>query len=122
MTLLGYDIRHPALRSPAKEWPPHAAQTRRSAEWWYLTSLAFDNDGGEWSFAGDAMHVTVASPALLADLRLTGAGQVMYAKDRLGYRGLHTGRSPGRPQLLLLPAAHDPHRSRRVPGQDRCPA
>jgi hypothetical protein len=26
MTLLSYDIKHPALRSPAKEWQPHAGQ------------------------------------------------------------------------------------------------
>jgi hypothetical protein len=33
------------------------------------------------------MHLTVASPQLSYDLRLTGAGQVMYAKDKLGIEG-----------------------------------
>ncbi len=43
MTVLSYDIDHPTLRSPAEEWQqPHAAQTPKSTEWWYLTSLAFD--------------------------------------------------------------------------------
>ena len=162
MTLLSYDTEHPTLRTPVEEWQPHAAQTRKSTEWWYLTSLAFDNAGnpyflvwclfhfggedthassiqvphghrlnlgmvgvtdynsdfhfgdvsvavmpdddtwhassnavhydlsdysGEWSFTDDAMHVTVASPTLLFDLRLTGARQVMYARDKLGIEG-----------------------------------
>jgi predicted secreted hydrolase len=162
MTVLSYDIAHPTLRSPVEEWQPHAAQTRKSTEWWYLTSLVFDNVGnpyflvwclfhfagedthpsaiqvpdgqrmnlallgvtdynsdfhfgevpvavmpdddtwhsstnavrydlgdygGEWSFADDAMQVTVESPKLLFDLQLTGASQVMYAKDKLGVEG-----------------------------------
>ena len=41
----------------------------------------------EWSYNGDTMHLTVASPQLSYDLRLTGAGQVMYAKDKLGIEG-----------------------------------
>jgi hypothetical protein len=48
MTLLSYDIEHPTLRSSAAEWQPHAAQTRRSTEWWYLTSLAFGNVGNPY--------------------------------------------------------------------------
>jgi predicted secreted hydrolase len=162
MTLLSYDIERPKLRSPAAEWQPHATQTRKSTEWWYLTSLVFDNAGnpyflvwclfhfagedthntsiqipdghrlnlgilgitdynsdlhfgdvsvavmpdddtwhadsnavhydlsdysGEWSFRDEAMHVRVASPEVLFDLSLTGATQVMYAKDKLGIEG-----------------------------------
>src|SRR6202048_1453428 len=34
----------------------------------------------EWSYKGDTMNLVVASPQLSYDLRLTGAGQVMYAK------------------------------------------
>jgi predicted secreted hydrolase len=162
MTVLSYDIERAKLRSPVEEWQPHAAQTNKSTEWWYLTSLVFDNVGnpyflawclfhfagedthpssievpkdhrmnlaflgvtdynsdyhfgdvpfgvvadddtwhdssnavrydvgdysGEWSFVDDAMQVTVESPKILFDLQLTGAGQVMYAKDKLGVEG-----------------------------------
>ena len=161
MTVLSYDIEHPTLRSPAEEWQPHAAESRTSKEWWYLTSLAFDNVGnpyslvwylfhfagedthkgmgvpeghrlnmgmlgmtdyrsdfhvgdvsvavmreddawdassnalhyalsdysGKWSSTDDAMQLTVESPKLLFDLQLTGASQVMYAKDKLGIEG-----------------------------------
>jgi predicted secreted hydrolase len=162
LTLLSYDIEHPTLRSPVEEWQPHAVQSRKSTEWWYLTSLAFDNVGnpyflawclfhfggedthlssikvpdgdrlslafvgitdynsdfhfgdvpfavvrddatwhasanavrydlgdysGEWSFDDDAQQVNVESAKLLLDLRLTGASQVMYAKDKLGVEG-----------------------------------
>src|SRR6266852_2350897 len=41
----------------------------------------------EWSYKGDTMNVTVASPQLSYDLLLIGAEQVMYAKDRLGVKG-----------------------------------
>jgi hypothetical protein len=41
----------------------------------------------EWSYNGDTMHLTVASPQLSYDLRLTGAGHVMYVKDKLGIKG-----------------------------------
>ncbi len=42
---------------------------------------------GEWSFRDDALQVAVQSPKLLFDLHLTGASQVMYAKDKLGVEG-----------------------------------
>jgi predicted secreted hydrolase len=42
---------------------------------------------GEWSFEDDAMQVTVESPKLLFDLHLTGASQVMYAKDKMDVEG-----------------------------------
>jgi hypothetical protein len=41
----------------------------------------------DWSFEGDTMNLTVASPKLSYALRLTNAGQVMYAKDKLGIKG-----------------------------------
>ena len=41
----------------------------------------------EWSYEGDTMNLTVASPQLSYDLRLTGAEQVIYAKDKLGIKG-----------------------------------
>jgi hypothetical protein len=41
----------------------------------------------EWSYKGDTMHLTVTSLQLSYDLRLTGAEQVMYAKDKLGIKG-----------------------------------
>jgi len=42
----------------------------------------------EWSYKGDSMNLTVASPEVSYNLRLTGAEQVMYAKDKLGIKGL----------------------------------
>ena len=162
MTVLSYDTEHPALRSPVEEWQPHAAQSPKSTEWWYLTSLTFDDVGnpyflvwclfhfgsadahdssielpdghrlsiailgvsdynsdfhfgdvpfavtadddswdagsdavryqlgdysGEWSFRDDALQVKVESPKVLFDLGLTGASQVMYAKDKLDVEG-----------------------------------
>jgi len=41
----------------------------------------------EWSNKGDTMNLTVASPQLSYDLRLTRCEQVMYAKDKLGIKG-----------------------------------
>jgi predicted secreted hydrolase len=63
----------------------------RDADTWDSSSNAVRYDlggyGGEWSFIDDALQVTVQSPKLLFDLRLTGASQVMYAKDKLGVEG-----------------------------------
>ena len=41
----------------------------------------------EWSYNGDTMNLTVEFPQLSYGLRLTGAEQVMYAKDKLGIKG-----------------------------------
>jgi predicted secreted hydrolase len=58
----------------------------------------------EWSYEGDSMHLTVASPLLSYDLRLTGAGQVMYAKDKLGIEGfIQEGAKDDRSYYYLLP-------------------
>jgi predicted secreted hydrolase len=40
-----------------------------------------------WTYQGDTMKLTVASPQLSCDLHLAGAGQIMYAKDKLGIEG-----------------------------------
>jgi predicted secreted hydrolase len=41
----------------------------------------------EWSFQGDTMNLSVASPQLSYAVRFTGLEQVMYAKDKLGVKG-----------------------------------
>jgi predicted secreted hydrolase len=58
----------------------------------------------EWSYNGDTMHLTVASPQLSYDLRLTGANRVMYAKDKLGIEGfIQEGASDDRSYYYSLP-------------------
>src|SRR5260370_41809504 len=58
----------------------------------------------EWSYNGDTMHLTVASPELSYDLRLTGTEQVMYAKDKLGIKGfIHEGAQQDRSYYYSLP-------------------
>jgi hypothetical protein len=53
------------------------------------------------------MHLTVASPQLSYDLRLTGAGQVMYAKDKLGIQGfIQEGAREDRSYYYSLPRLH----------------
>jgi hypothetical protein len=51
------------------------------------------------------MHLTVASPQLSYDLRLTGADHVMYAKDKLGIKGFIQAGAQEGPKLLLFAAA-----------------
>jgi predicted secreted hydrolase len=58
----------------------------------------------EWSYSGDTMNLTVASPQLSYDLRLTGADQVMYAKDKLGIKGfIQEGAQEDRSYYYSLP-------------------
>src|SRR5258707_6552033 len=58
----------------------------------------------EWSYSGDTMNLTVASPQLSYDLRLTGAEQVMYAKDKLGIKGfIQEGAQEDRSYYFSLP-------------------
>jgi len=49
----------------------------------------------EWSYSGDTMNLTVASPQLSYAVSLTGAGQVMFAKDKLGIEGFIQEGAPG---------------------------
>jgi CrtC N-terminal lipocalin domain len=50
------------------------------------------------------MHLAVASPRLSYDLRLTGAGQMMYAKDKLGIEGfIKEGAKEDRSYYYSLP-------------------
>ena len=65
-----------AIVSEADTWDP-STNTLRFAAGEY---------GSEWSYNGDNMNLTVASPYSY-HLRLTGAEQVMYAKDKLGIKG-----------------------------------
>jgi predicted secreted hydrolase len=58
----------------------------------------------EWSYNGDAMNLTVESPQLSYDLRLTGAEQVMYAKDKLAIEGfIQKGAQDDRSYYYSLP-------------------
>jgi len=58
----------------------------------------------EWSYNGDGMHLTVASPQLSYDLRITGTEQVMYAKDKLGIEGfIQEGAPKDRSYYYSLP-------------------
>jgi CrtC N-terminal lipocalin domain len=58
----------------------------------------------EWSYNGDTMNLTVASPQLSYGLRLTGADQVMYAKDKLGIKGfIQEGAQEDRSYYYSLP-------------------
>jgi hypothetical protein len=96
MTLLSYDIDRPRLRASAEEWQPHVAQSRKSTESWYLTSLAFDDVGSPYflvwclvDFGGEETHngsVQVPDGRRLnlgmlgltdnkADLRFSGSGR-----------------------------------------------
>jgi hypothetical protein len=54
------------------------------------------------------MHLTVASPQLSYDLRLRGAGHVMYAKDKLGMEGfIKEGAKDDRSYYYSLPRLED---------------
>jgi len=57
----------------------------------------------EWSYNGDTMQLTVASPRLSYDLRLTGAEQVMYAEDKLGIKDSFRGSAGDRSYYYSLP-------------------
>src|SRR5216684_2802492 len=58
----------------------------------------------EWSYNGDNMHLTVASPQLSYELRLARVEQVMYAKDKLGIEGfIQEGAQEDRSYYYSLP-------------------
>ena len=58
----------------------------------------------EWSYNRDTMRLTVASPQLSYDLRLTGAEQVMYSKDKLRIKGfIQEGAQEDRSYYYSLP-------------------
>src|SRR5260370_1210106 len=58
----------------------------------------------EWSYNGDTINLTVASPQLSYDLRLTDVAQVMYAKDKLGVKGfIQEGAPEDRSYYYSLP-------------------
>src|SRR6266851_2244382 len=70
-----------------------------------ITAMSgFTDYSSEWSYNGDAMHLTVASQRLSYDLRLTVAEQVMYAKDKLGIKGfIQEGAPEDRSYYYSLP-------------------
>ncbi|MDY6860373.1 MAG: lipocalin-like domain-containing protein [Pseudomonadota bacterium] len=45
---LTYDVKNPVIRSPMEEWAPHAKMSEKTLEWWYLTSLAYDEAGNPY--------------------------------------------------------------------------
>jgi predicted secreted hydrolase len=59
---------------------------------------------GLWSFNGDTMHAALKSANLSFDLRLVGASQIMYAKDKLGVEGfIQEGAPEDRSYYYSLP-------------------
>src|SRR5258708_11918158 len=61
----------------------------------------------EWSYNGDTMNLTVGSPQLSYDLHFTGAGRLMYAKDKLGIEGfIQEGAPEDRSYYYSLPRVH----------------
>jgi hypothetical protein len=87
------------------------------ADTWNATANAVRFVSGEysseWSYKDDTMNPTVASPQLSYDLQLTGAEQVIYAKDKLGITGFiqEGAQEDRRPDQL--------HRKGRRPARDR---
>jgi len=58
----------------------------------------------EWSYKGHSMDLTVASPQLSYELRLTGMEQVMYAEDKLEIKGfIQEGAQHDRSYYYSLP-------------------
>jgi len=58
----------------------------------------------QWSYRDNTMHLTVVSPQLSYDLRLTGVEQVMYAEDKLGIKGfIQEGAQDDRSYYYSLP-------------------
>jgi predicted secreted hydrolase len=58
----------------------------------------------EWSYQGDTMDLTVTSPQISYDLRITGTKQVMYAEDKLGIKGfIQEGAQDDRSYYYSLP-------------------
>lgn len=161
---LDYDVKNPVVRSPVEEWKPHARMDENSFEWWYITSVAYDEQGrryfvfvavwhrmGEgwferlgatvpqgkrmvgvfgqfneydagkfnrfkdvvfrgddevwntekdalessigafdvsWSYTGEGMALTMASPNLDMDLTFSGTDEVFWHEDDLGIEGM----------------------------------
>jgi hypothetical protein len=78
------------------------------ADTWDAESNALQFVAGDysssWSYEGDLMHLTVASPRLSCDVRITGASHVMYAKDKLGIEGfIQEGAQEDRSYYYSLP-------------------
>jgi hypothetical protein len=83
-----------AVANEADTWEPKTKALRSAA----------GEYSSEWSYDGEAMNLTVASPQLSYAVRLTGAGQVMYAKDKLGIKGfIQEGASDDRSYYYSLP-------------------
>jgi predicted secreted hydrolase len=83
-----------AVVNEADTWDPRTNALR----------FAAGDYSSEWTFNGDTMNLTVASPQLSYDLRLTGAEQVMYAKDKLGINGfIQEGAQEDRSYYYSLP-------------------
>jgi CrtC N-terminal lipocalin domain/Lipocalin-like domain len=83
-----------AVANEADTWAPKT-NALRSAAGEYTS---------EWSYEGDTMNLTVASPQLSYAVRITGVGQVMYAKDKLGINGfIQEGASGDRSYYYSLP-------------------
>ena len=45
---IDYDIQNRVMRSPAEEWHPHIAQTDKTMDWWYVTTMLYDTAGNPY--------------------------------------------------------------------------
>jgi hypothetical protein len=83
-----------AVVNEADTWDPKSNALR----------FAAGEYSSEWSYSGDDMRLSVASPRLSFALRLTGAKQVMYAKDKLRIEGfIQEGAPEDRSYYYSLP-------------------
>ncbi|MEO2255442.1 lipocalin-like domain-containing protein [Paenibacillus amylolyticus] len=59
MKLLSYDVNAPETkRTFAEEWAPHARQSEKSFEWWYMTAYVHDAQGNPYfMYVGVPDHV-----------------------------------------------------------------
>lgn len=55
---LDFDVKNPVLRSPTEEWKPHARMNENSFEWWYITSVAYDEQGRRYFILVAVWHRT----------------------------------------------------------------
>jgi hypothetical protein len=78
MTTLSYSVAEPALRSPVEEWQPHAKQSEKTIEWWYVTAVVHDTAGNPYFLVWCPFHfsgekTSPASAGLPRDQRAIAA-------------------------------------------------
>lgn len=51
-----FDVSNPLIGSVREEWAPHAAMSRKSFEWWYITALLHDDRGHAYFYFLSVAH------------------------------------------------------------------